>query len=93
METFQEKLAKKDSSVRRVDPHNCNWQDVMQDFQSAWHYYDTKRLEGVTGKTIEGFRKLGKNTNKFAVWIELLPSGDYGSPICGMLYSYPIQVG
>lgn len=84
MEAFQDKLAKKDSSVAKIDLRSSTWPQVMKEFERAVSHYREKRLEGPLGKVNASFRKLGENADSFKDWLRLLPNGDYGSPICGM---------
>lgn len=84
METFRAKLIKKEASISNVDLQACTWKDAMEEFDRAWKYYDIERHKGVARSMYTAFRKLGENAKSFENWLNLLPSGDYGSPICGM---------
>jgi hypothetical protein len=85
MKRFQDKLAKKESSMAKVDLQTCTWAEVMKEFERAIEYYKVERQKGAGGAVLACFRKLGENSNGFEMWLGLLPNGDYGSWICGML--------
>lgn len=59
----------------------------MKEFERALKYYDIERRKGVAGPIYTAFRKLGANADNFGAWLNLLPAGDYGTPICGMSLS------
>ena len=59
------------------------WNDVMklmEDNKAA--YLDKKESAGVQAINIF-FAKLGDRGETFSAWLELLPSGEYSSVICG----------
>ena len=83
MKKFQEKAAKKVPEIGQTDLASCNWPQVMAEFRRAEHYYKVERRKGAGGAVCAAFRKLGENADSFSNWVNLLPSGDYGSGVCG----------
>lgn len=77
MEQVQNKLAKKTSGYREdIDLRSCKWDQVMREVQLAATRWRTSTKESRTMVYIE---KVGQNSDAFANWLELLPTGDYGS--------------
>jgi hypothetical protein len=95
MNRFQDKLRKDYPPLRQVDLRTCQWPQVMEEFERALRYYEVERTKGVGGAMLTCFRKLGENSDTFGRWINLLPSGDYGSPICGRtgIQRYRTRIG
>lgn len=87
MSRFQDKLRKDDPALRQVDLQTCQWPQVMEEFKGALKYYEVEKRKGVGGAMLTCLRKLGEHSDAFSRWIDLLPNGDYGSPICGILTS------
>lgn len=83
MESAQRKLASKYPSMEKVDLRSCTWPQVMRQLERAQNIYKEEKIKGSHGKIRHCLRKLGENADYFKRWVKLLPSGDYGSSICG----------
>lgn len=83
MEQVQKKLQKK-SEGRAVtaDLRCCKWDQVMQEVDrtaDGWTAASKK-----SSKVAAHLDKIKQNAAAFESWLELLPTGDYGSSICGV---------
>jgi hypothetical protein len=88
MKIFQDKVAKKEPSLAKVDLQTCSWPEVIKEFERAKDYYRAERRNGAASVIYTCFQKIGENADVFAKWLDLLPNGDYGSGICGTLLEY-----
>ncbi|KAJ5703973.1 hypothetical protein N7493_011111 [Penicillium malachiteum] len=83
LEAFRLKLCKSsESKVSQPVPSDRKvpWSDVMKELRNAQNYYKTRHGGGPIGKALS---KFGRYTESLKGWIDVLPSGDYGSTICG----------
>ncbi|KAI9736751.1 MAG: hypothetical protein M1834_000955 [Cirrosporium novae-zelandiae] len=83
MEVLQKKLVKKDPSMKPMDLKRCSWPQALDELNRAVDYYKKERHKGIGGAILSCLDKVGKYSAVFSKWINLLPSGDYGGPICG----------
>ncbi|KIL88242.1 hypothetical protein FAVG1_08321 [Fusarium avenaceum] len=82
MQQVQKKLSKEQSSEDMVDLRKCSWREVMGQVQKTaqrWKLRPNKQ-----GRTMVFIDKLGRHSSALESWLGLLPSGDYGSSICGV---------
>ncbi|KAI6754732.1 hypothetical protein HG530_012484 [Fusarium avenaceum] len=82
MQQVQKKLSKEQSSEDMVDLRKCSWREVMGQIQKTaqrWKLRPNKQ-----GRTMVFIDKLGRHSSALESWLGLLPSGDYGSSICGV---------
>ncbi|KAJ5711172.1 hypothetical protein N7488_005328 [Penicillium malachiteum] len=83
LEAFRLKLCKSSQSkVSQPVPsgQKVPWSDLMKELRDAQNYYKTRHGGGPVGKALS---KFGRYTESLKGWIDVLPSGDYGSTICG----------
>jgi len=83
MDEFQNKLIKKKLATEKINLKNCTWMEVMQEIDKITNYYKVERTKGAVGSIRNVIRKLQDNAKDFQPWINLLPSGDYGSVLSG----------
>lgn len=82
MERVRTKLAKKGNVDKEaLNLRSCKWEQVMQEVQMTATDWKTSAKNSKTMLCID---KVGRNSDAFASWLELLPGGDYGSSICGV---------
>ncbi|KAG5661788.1 hypothetical protein KAF25_004027 [Fusarium avenaceum] len=82
MQQVQKKLSKEHSSEDMIDLRKCSWREVMGQVQKTaqrWKLRPNKQ-----GRTMILIDKLGRHSSALESWLGLLPSGDYGSSICGV---------
>ncbi|KAI1328143.1 hypothetical protein F5Y16DRAFT_166596 [Xylariaceae sp. FL0255] len=79
---------KSNSSLGAVDLRRCKWEQVMQEVRSTELKWKTSPRR--TSRAMQCLDKLGRNSEAFESWLELLPAGDYGSIIAGV---FTIAVG
>ncbi|KAH7233070.1 hypothetical protein BKA59DRAFT_446565 [Fusarium tricinctum] len=82
MQQVQKKLSKEQSSDDMIDLRKCSWREVMGQVQKTaqrWKLRPNKQ-----GRTMVFIDKLGRHSSALESWLGLLPSGDYGSSICGV---------
>ncbi|KAJ5726048.1 uncharacterized protein N7483_007405 [Penicillium malachiteum] len=83
LEAFRLKLCKPgQSQVSQPVPSDqkVHWSDLMKELRNAQNYYKTRHGGGPIGKALS---KFGRYTESLKGWLDVLPSGDYGSTICG----------
>ncbi|KAH8649231.1 hypothetical protein BX600DRAFT_474796 [Xylariales sp. PMI_506] len=82
MEQVRAKLDKK-STTRQVNINlrGCQWGEVMDEVQTIG-----RREKDCTkiSKTMMCIERVGRASGAFESWLQLLPTGDYGSSICGV---------
>ncbi|KAJ9156115.1 hypothetical protein NKR23_g1372 [Pleurostoma richardsiae] len=66
----------------RRDFRHCTWDQVMEEVQSLSARWSTTPKR--TSKAMVCLQKLGRSSDAFRSWLQLLPAGDYGSSICGV---------
>ncbi|EMR65917.1 hypothetical protein UCREL1_7098 [Eutypa lata UCREL1] len=82
MEQVRTKLAKKAKVEKEaLNLRCCKWEQVMQEVQTTATDWKTSAKNSKTMLCID---KVGRNSDVFSSWLELLPSGDYSSSICGV---------
>lgn len=66
-----------ESQPIKLDLRQCTWDQVMGEVHSVTTRWSTtpKRFSKATAC----LEKLGRNSDAFQSWLELLPGGDYGS--------------
>ncbi|CAM1506332.1 Fc.00g059730.m01.CDS01 [Cosmosporella sp. VM-42] len=85
MEQVRAQLDKKaTNSIQpaNLDLRRCTWNQVMQEVQNTASRWSTTPKK--TSKMMVCLDRLGRNSNAFQSWLQLLPGGDYGSSICGV---------
>ncbi|KAH9905189.1 hypothetical protein F4778DRAFT_802664 [Xylariomycetidae sp. FL2044] len=60
----------------QTDVRLCNWTEVMQEVHNASAKKPSKAKICID--------RIGRNSDVFETWLQLLPSGDYGASICGV---------
>lgn len=79
IETFRDKKKKNLSSeLKQFDPAKCTWKDVQTELGRAITHHQKRQTHAKIY-----LDKLGKHEKDIGAWLDLLPSGDYGSPVCG----------
>lgn len=81
MEEVQRKLLQKTADnggpKEKIDLRRCSWSQVVSQVQiTAEMWKDQPERQG---KTMIFIDKVGRNTDAFESWLQLLPMGDYGS--------------
>lgn len=77
MEQVRTKLAKKAKVEKEaLNLRCCKWEQVMQEVQTTATDWKTSAKNSKTMLCID---KVGRNSDVFSSWLELLPSGDYSS--------------
>lgn len=61
----------------RLDLRQCTWEHVLGEVQSAATRWSTTPKK--SSKIMTFLDKLGRNSDAFKSWLELIPDGDYGS--------------
>ncbi|KAH8669871.1 hypothetical protein BGZ61DRAFT_399325 [Ilyonectria robusta] len=85
MEQVRARLDKKlTSSIQseHLDLRCCTWDRVMEEVQTTASRWSTTPKK--TSKMMMCLDRLGRNSDAFQSWIQVLPGGDYGSSICGV---------
>lgn len=85
MEQVRARLDKKHTSSiqpERLDLRCCTWDRVMEEVQTTASRWSTTPKK--TSKMMMCLDRLGRNSDAFQSWIQVLPGGDYGSSICGV---------
>ncbi|KAH0565034.1 hypothetical protein GP486_001573 [Trichoglossum hirsutum] len=82
MEDYQEKLAKKYPSMETVNLRACDWPQVMKELERAVECHRTGG-SGFFESVYKRFRALKSKASTIKQWLEVLPSGSYGSSLCG----------
>ncbi|KAK6224094.1 hypothetical protein LQW54_000241 [Pestalotiopsis sp. IQ-011] len=78
----QAKLAKRGAVQPSQDIRSCRWEDVLRQIQdTASHWSTSTHRSSLAMGYID---KVGRNSAVFQDWLNLLPSGDYGSSVCGV---------
>jgi hypothetical protein len=80
MKDVQAKLDKNKSSSSasaRIDLSQCTWNQVMQEVQRMASQRSTSPKK--SSKVARYISELGRNSDAFRSWLEILPGGDYGS--------------
>lgn len=83
IDTARTKWNKKFPAIGLIHPHVCTWSQVMKEFSKAEEQYRNGPLDGRRGRIKRYLRRLSDSAPIFERWVGLLPSGDYGSGICG----------
>ncbi|KAI8631370.1 hypothetical protein F5Y19DRAFT_425982 [Xylariaceae sp. FL1651] len=87
MEQVRIKFDDKDG-YRLGNLRHCKWDQVMQEVQeTALRWKNSPRR---ASRVMQYIDKLGRNSEAFQSWLELLPAGDYGSSIAGV---FTIAIG
>ncbi|KAH8769183.1 hypothetical protein F5883DRAFT_65963 [Diaporthe sp. PMI_573] len=80
------KMDRKSSSSQQqrtsLNLRKCTWEQVMGEVQSLATRWSTSPKKA--SRSMMCLEKLGKNSDAFKSWLDLLPAGDYGSSICGV---------
>ncbi|KAH7000123.1 hypothetical protein EDB80DRAFT_723213 [Ilyonectria destructans] len=85
MEQVRARLDKKHTSSiqpEHLDLRCCTWDRVMEEVQTTASRWSTTPKK--TSKMMMCLDRLGRNSDAFQSWIQVLPGGDYGSSICGV---------
>ncbi|KAK1847154.1 hypothetical protein CCHR01_10199 [Colletotrichum chrysophilum] len=86
MSEVRSKLARKESGnqpiTRSLSHRGCSWDDVVEEIQATAQRW--KQRTGKVGKSMEFINKIGNHSEALTAWLGLLPTGDYGSSICGV---------
>lgn len=81
MDQVREKMNRKSMSSHQhrtsLNLRKCNWEQVMGEVQSLATLWSTSSRR--SSKMMRCLEKLGKGSDAFKSWLELLPAGDYGS--------------
>ncbi|KAJ6031604.1 hypothetical protein N7540_002336 [Penicillium herquei] len=83
LEAFRLKICKPvqfQASQPVPSDQKVHWSDLMKELRNAQNYYKTRHGGGPIGKALS---KFGRYTESLKGWLDVLPSGDYGSTICG----------
>lgn len=73
---------RKDPSIVPINVRACTWPQVMKELSNAEAFHQRKyfgRFKSIF-KCIRGFKTYASAISN---WVNLLPSGDYGSGLCG----------
>lgn len=87
MEQVGAKLDKEDTANARSAKHDlrhCSWDQVMQEVQATATRWSTTPKK--ISKVMHCLNKLGHNSDAFKSWLQLLPTGDYGSRCALAIY-------
>ncbi|KAH0429866.1 hypothetical protein CcaCcLH18_08148 [Colletotrichum camelliae] len=86
MSEVKSKLARKESGTqpitRSLSLRGCSWDEVVEEIQATAQRW--KQRTGKIGKSMEFINKIGNHSEALTAWLGLLPTGDYGSSICGV---------
>ena len=80
MEQVRAQLDKKGSNntqTARLDLRRCTWDQVMEEVKSTASRWSATPKK--TSKMMGCLDRLGRNSEAFQSWLEILPGGDYGS--------------
>jgi hypothetical protein len=79
------KMDRKSSSSQQqrtsLNLRKCTWEQVMGEVQSLATRWSTSPKKA--SRSMMCLEKLGKNSDAFKSWLDLLPAGDYGSRYAG----------
>lgn len=86
---MDKKMSKKNGVPQpaKVDLRQCTWSQVMDEVQSlATRWSATSKKSSRVRSCLD---KMGRNSEVFKSWLELLPAGDYGSRYLSSTHSLP----
>ncbi|CAH0046130.1 unnamed protein product [Clonostachys solani] len=84
MEQVRAKLDKSNpvtAHISRMDARTCSWDQVLQEVEILASRWSSSPKRASKMLYLD---RLGRNSEAFQAWIGLLPTGDFGSSICGV---------